>query len=85
MREKFRDIVTATDRFEWVNEAKVSAATCHIILLTAVYSSVLQQSMLQVRSAAAMSSPPLVNLSLLLAVGCLKQRVGLDILPTSLQ
>ena len=23
MREKFRDIVTKTDRFEWVNEAKV--------------------------------------------------------------
>ena len=24
MREKFKDIVTATDRFEWVNEAKVT-------------------------------------------------------------
>ena len=25
MREKFRDIVTKADRFEWVNEAKVGA------------------------------------------------------------
>ena len=28
MREKFRDIVTKADRFEWVNEAKVGVRCC---------------------------------------------------------
>ncbi len=37
MREKFRDIVTRADRFEWVDEAKVTlpgTAAALLLLLT---------------------------------------------------